>query len=171
MNTFKELLEMLLQPIQALAAERRASVSLFSDGKVILRAGDQNSGCITIADAAQRLDLVKDNLCTLSRRADRPQVSPNALSYPSLSLEQAVKSFRLRRQAAKGKQIKNDELYAGSPMYFYCKDCGVPVAILNEDWLDPPPDRCEQCSSLPAEVRERLANEDQVPAFDIPAQS
>lgn|GEM_PF-4317413 len=46
-------------------------------------------------------------------------------------------------------QVDNASLYAGSPMYYYCKHCGVQVAVKPEDWYeDPPPSTCADCQEL-----------------------
>jgi hypothetical protein len=54
-----------------------------------------------------------------------------------------------RRLASVGHQIDNDTLPAGSPMYYYCKCCGIHVATMPEDWYrDPPPTYCVNCKDL-----------------------
>ena len=65
------------------------------------------------------------------------------------SKDRACKQFRQRRQYAKEiEQIKNDELPAGSPMYFYCRYCGVPTEVLPEDCMFLPLGECSQCRGL-----------------------
>jgi hypothetical protein len=54
-----------------------------------------------------------------------------------------------RRESMVGKQINNDRLPAGSPMYYYCHGCGVLVSVKPEGWyLDPPPKNCDDCKAL-----------------------
>lgn len=46
-------------------------------------------------------------------------------------------------------QINNSELYAGSPMYYYCIYCGVQTDVKPETWfLHPPKEVCDDCNSL-----------------------
>lgn len=46
-------------------------------------------------------------------------------------------------------QIDNGLLYAGSPMYYYCKYCGVQTEVKSETWfLTPPSEVCKDCQSL-----------------------
>lgn len=57
-----------------------------------------------------------------------------------------------RRTKNVGKQIDNARLHAGSPMFYYCKTCGVLVAERPEGWFTaPPPSRCEDCNDLIAD--------------------
>lgn len=59
-----------------------------------------------------------------------------------------------RREANIGKQVDNASLNAGSPMYYYCKCCGVQTAVLPEDWYrELPPKYCDECKALPEEER------------------
>ncbi len=52
-----------------------------------------------------------------------------------------------RREFNAGKQVRNDSLPAGSPMYYYCETCGAHVATKPEGWWqDPPPKHCAPCS-------------------------
>jgi hypothetical protein len=53
-----------------------------------------------------------------------------------------------RKVANHGKQIDNATLYAGSPMYYYCRDCGALVASLPECHTEAPPRYCEACYEL-----------------------
>lgn len=54
-----------------------------------------------------------------------------------------------RREASIGKQVDNGSLPSGSPMYYYCRSCGVHVVTLPENWWkDPPPPHCEDCKPL-----------------------
>lgn len=46
-------------------------------------------------------------------------------------------------------QIDNASLYAGSPMYYYCKYCGVQTDVLPEGWWAKRPSHiCADCQTL-----------------------
>jgi hypothetical protein len=61
---------------------------------------------------------------------------------------EALKAYRERVKKNKGiKQKNNYKLYAGSPMYFYCRECGEEMA-LPEVYTPPAPDFCDKCSFL-----------------------
>ena len=62
--------------------------------------------------------------------------------------EQFVRRKRYARQIEK---IDNSGLHAGSPMYFYCRTCGIPTEVLPEDYLFPPMRDCSQCMGLQQE--------------------
>ncbi len=48
--------------------------------------------------------------------------------------------------AAELGQIRNEDLYAGSPMYYYCRVCGLESDRLPEDWYRELPKRlCDAC--------------------------
>ena len=58
---------------------------------------------------------------------------------------------RFLRRVAKTKetpQIRNENLLAGEPMYYYCKHCGVCCDIIEEDWLFDPRETCSQCDGM-----------------------
>lgn len=60
----------------------------------------------------------------------------------------AKKEFKKRYARHKGKQIDNSSLYAGSPMYFYCRGCGVQTDCLPESYLSTPKKICNECKPL-----------------------
>lgn len=61
----------------------------------------------------------------------------------------AINSFVERyKQHCEEKKIDNSKLYAGSPMYFYCKGCTKHVATLPENYITPPPRYCDSCRVL-----------------------
>jgi hypothetical protein len=65
------------------------------------------------------------------------------------AIERGLARLEERREANVGKQIDNGLCPAGSPMYYYCRSCGVLVATKPENWIyDPPPVRCGDCRSL-----------------------
>lgn len=47
--------------------------------------------------------------------------------------------------------IDNSRLYAGSPMYFYCKLCGHQSDVMPESYSGTPAKYCGPCKELKAE--------------------
>lgn len=57
--------------------------------------------------------------------------------------------LRLRREKSTEEgQIDNSALWAGSPMYYYCKYCGVPTDTKPETWISQPKTVCDDCQTL-----------------------
>lgn len=56
--------------------------------------------------------------------------------------------LRRKKYASQLKRIDNSGLHAGSPMYYYCNHCGVPLEVLPEDHLFPRRNECSQCYAL-----------------------
>lgn len=54
----------------------------------------------------------------------------------------------MQRKAHPPKQIDNASLYAGSPMYFYCRHCGHESDCLPEGYLGRPRHACGECQAL-----------------------
>lgn len=68
---------------------------------------------------------------------------------PVPTMTNALNQFARRRlYAAQIEKIDNAELPAGSPMYFYCRQCGIPTEVLPEDYVFPPTSECSQCQGL-----------------------
>jgi hypothetical protein len=66
-----------------------------------------------------------------------------------INKEKAIEQFvRRRRYATQIEKIDSSGLHAGSPVYFYCKDCGIPTEVLPEDFLFSPLRQCSQCEGL-----------------------
>lgn len=66
----------------------------------------------------------------------------------SLQANEAVAALAERRQKNAGLERKNNaELYAGSPMYYYCRLCGAEI-VLPECHDPPAPSHCSDCSDL-----------------------
>lgn len=61
--------------------------------------------------------------------------------------EEALKGLAKRR-AHRPKQVDNGALYAGSPMYYYCKSCGHTADILPEEHTNRPRQLCKECQAL-----------------------
>ena len=61
----------------------------------------------------------------------------------------AIEQFvRRTRYAVSIEKVDNTGLHAGSPMYFYCRHCGIPTEVLPEDYLFSPMRECSQCKGL-----------------------
>ncbi len=45
-------------------------------------------------------------------------------------------------------QVDNSRLYAGSPMYYYCKHCGLLTETLPESHMERPKAVCDECDIL-----------------------
>ena len=66
--------------------------------------------------------------------------------------EKACEQFKVRRRLAQQiEKIENQGLHAGSPMFFYCRHCGIPTEVLPEDFVFQPMLECSQCQGLKAE--------------------
>lgn len=62
--------------------------------------------------------------------------------------QQALDEFS-KRKANAPKRIRNEDLYAGSPMYFYCKHCGHISDVLPESYSGIRPSHvCDFCKEL-----------------------
>ncbi|MBI4158189.1 MAG: hypothetical protein HY505_01010 [Candidatus Yanofskybacteria bacterium] len=53
-----------------------------------------------------------------------------------------------KRRANQPKQIDNSSLYAGSPMYYYCRSCGHLAETLPECHTSIPKKLCDECQAL-----------------------
>jgi hypothetical protein len=63
--------------------------------------------------------------------------------------ETAFKTFKERYLKNKDKErVNNSNLYAGSPMYYYCKGCFALIAKLPETHLEPAPQYCLPCQII-----------------------
>ena len=61
----------------------------------------------------------------------------------------ALKALKKRRKEnAKKEKINNASLYAGSPMYFYCINCGGLADTLPENYSWAPKELCNECQAL-----------------------
>jgi hypothetical protein len=69
---------------------------------------------------------------------------------PNEDRREARELLRQRREASmRDGQIDNGRLWAGSPMYFYCKYCGQNTDVLPENYfLSTPRHICDECTSL-----------------------
>lgn len=64
--------------------------------------------------------------------------------------EAALKALEMRKRL-RPKQIRNDDLYAGSPMYFYCRECGHQSDVVPESYQPGPnyPKKlCPDCQKM-----------------------
>lgn len=76
---------------------------------------------------------------------------------PDLTDAKRIEQRELRRQN-KPDHIDNSSLYAGSPMYYYCRDCGWLAVILPEAHREAPPRLCLECQYLMALDQSALAD-------------
>ena len=71
------------------------------------------------------------------------------LSQNNFDPEVALKEFEERKVAnAKKPRIDNSSLYAGSPMYYYCRACGGLSDVLAESDFSSPKRYCKDCQKL-----------------------
>jgi hypothetical protein len=52
------------------------------------------------------------------------------------------------RRKNQPKHIDNASLYAGSPMYYYCRSCGHESDVLPESHFGAPRKLCSECQAL-----------------------
>jgi hypothetical protein len=60
----------------------------------------------------------------------------------------AISTFVERKTKNAGKQIDNSTLYAGSPMYYYCRHCECHTQTLSESHSGRPITVCTPCEAL-----------------------
>lgn len=64
----------------------------------------------------------------------------------SVDLRVASKAFILRYlEESQKEKVDNSKLYAGSPMYYYCKGCNITTEILPETHTCVPKTWCDPC--------------------------
>lgn len=62
--------------------------------------------------------------------------------------EYSLEQLRKRREDYKDrKKVNNSDLYAGSPMFYYCKSCNKEI-VLPETHACPAPPLCKECEAL-----------------------
>jgi hypothetical protein len=61
--------------------------------------------------------------------------------------EAALRALEERR-ANKPEQIRNEDLHAGSPMYFYCRSCAHLADTKPESYIHPPKKLCDECQAM-----------------------
>ncbi len=59
----------------------------------------------------------------------------------------ALEALRIRKETAPNK-IDNSGLHAGSPMYFYCVDCGWLSDVKEESYTSLPRKFCSSCKFI-----------------------
>jgi len=80
------------------------------------------------------------------------QETPEKKTDTQCAKEHALDQFlRRRKYSYQIEKVDNSGLHAGSPMYFYCRFCGVPTEVLPEDYLFQPITCCSQCKGLQEE--------------------
>jgi hypothetical protein len=78
--------------------------------------------------------------------ATREQLIEESGREPLSPKEEALAQFRERKNNPP-KQINNASLYAGSPMYFYCRLCGHESDVLPESYTCRPKSLCGKCQT------------------------
>jgi hypothetical protein len=70
----------------------------------------------------------------------------------------SLKKFLLRicEAWAKG-QIDNASLYAGSPMYYYCRHCGLLACTMSEGHWGRPSRVCDDCADMKEWLKDGIA--------------
>lgn len=64
-----------------------------------------------------------------------------------MTKKQALAALATRRKANAGrKKVKNEDLYAGSPMYFYCLACDTEIIV--PESYQTRPKLCVECQNL-----------------------
>ena len=66
------------------------------------------------------------------------------------AVQDALAEFVKRHNEHQGKQVDNSNLHAGSPMYYYCRHCGVHTQTLPEGHFGRPKIVCVPCEVLEA---------------------
>lgn len=68
----------------------------------------------------------------------------------SIVEQRLVKQFwdRKTQSSVKGYKVDNSRLYAGSPMYYYCRYCGIHTQTLSETHFSTPRTICDGCQRL-----------------------
>lgn len=61
--------------------------------------------------------------------------------------QKALLAFEERKKNPP-QQIDNSSLYAGSPMYYYCRMCGHESDVLPESHLSAPRKLCKECQHV-----------------------
>lgn len=85
--------------------------------------------------------------CTPSWRLSEECYGPHGLpAWISDHFDDCAMAALLARRESAPKHVDNGSLSAGSPMYYYCKNCGHLTAELPEDWYQElPPTFCDWC--------------------------
>jgi rubrerythrin len=68
----------------------------------------------------------------------------------ALDLDVCMEQYKKRRYENEGKQIDNASLYAGSPMYYYCRFCGILTMRVPESYCGQIKEVCDPCEVLHA---------------------
>ena len=63
--------------------------------------------------------------------------------------ELAVEAFKKRREENEPERKDNGSLYAGEPMYYYCRNCyALTDTIAESDFTTVPKDCCGDCKAM-----------------------
>lgn len=98
-------------------------------------------------EAAITQELLEQDVRALPSRNHIP---PNATYVPGIfDVALALQCFEQRKKlGADTPKIDNSSLCAGSPMYYYCKHCGMFTEELPETHLAAPKVVCDPCREL-----------------------
>jgi hypothetical protein len=72
-----------------------------------------------------------------------------ALSWTARDQKKALAALAVRIKKSKlEKKVDNGSLYAGSPMHYYCRICGLTSDVLPESHIGQPRRYCAACQEL-----------------------
>lgn len=77
-----------------------------------------------------------------------PNPPEKIMATQTLSEKQKALAAFEKRKANPPQQIDNSSLYAGSPMYYYCRMCGHQSDVLPESHLARPRQLCIDCQLI-----------------------
>jgi hypothetical protein len=147
---WKEQLTRVVNVLKFVADHGRASLTITASEHCILRIGDQSKGPVSLDEMVVDMDTFEECKCNTSNLDGHQRPCLRREETHLSEQDILIRSFQMRRSESEGKQIQNDRLYAESPMFFYCDACGVPIAILPENFTCKPPSHCLQCIELDA---------------------
>jgi hypothetical protein len=87
------------------------------------------------------VDMTLDETRKLKEKLMKEVVDP-------LSLKEAALAAFQERKVNPPKRIDNASLYAGSDMYFYCRECGALADVLPESYMCVPKRLCSACQTM-----------------------
>ena len=88
-------------------------------------------------------------LSFVTPRMRTPKLDKRKTQRREAAKKVALAQFGRRvKAAAATKKVRNGDLKAGQPCFFYCDACGIFIEKLPEDYLFPPSKLCSQCKGL-----------------------
>ncbi len=70
------------------------------------------------------------------------------MAEKQFDIKYAIEQFKKRKEENDGHQRDNATLPAGSPMYYYCRYCGIHTETLPETHMSTPKRVCDPCVVL-----------------------